>query len=86
VLILFIILILSFITDKTTIPLFLIKNEIESIIKISSYFTENSLSLNELYHFPSNFITILVINYLLITFIVIVKITKLFKGPIRIIS
>lgn len=85
-LILFIILILSFIVDKTSISLFLINNEIESIIKINSYFTENSLSLNKLYNFPTNFITILLINYLLITLIVVVKITKLFKGPIRIIS
>nr|QXG19560.1 NADH dehydrogenase subunit 6 [Drosophila takahashii] len=81
--ILFIMLVLSFIIDKTSISLFLMNNEMESIIDMNSYFTENSLSLNKLYNFPTNFITILLMNYLLITLIVVVKITKLFKGPIR---
>nr|QXG19222.1 NADH dehydrogenase subunit 6 [Drosophila ficusphila] len=81
--ILFILFILSFIIDKTSTSLFLINNEMESIMKINSYFLENSLSLNKLYNFPTNFITILLMNYLLITLIVVVKITKLFKGPIR---
>ncbi|YP_010272013.1 NADH dehydrogenase subunit 6 (mitochondrion) [Drosophila suzukii] len=85
-LILFMMLILSFIVDKTSISLFLMNNEMESIIKMNSYFTENSLSLNKLYNFPTNFITILLMNYLLITLIVVVKITKLFKGPIRMMS
>jgi len=76
VFILFLILILSFIIDKTSISLFLINNEIESIIKISSYFIENSLSLNKLSNFSTNFITILLINYLLITLIVVVKTRK----------
>lgn len=44
---------------------------------------ENSLRLNKLYNYPTNIITILLINYLLITLIAIVKITKLFYGPLR---
>nr|QXG19118.1 NADH dehydrogenase subunit 6 [Drosophila biarmipes] len=84
--ILFIMLILSFIIDKTSISLFLMNNEMESIMNMNSYLTENSLSLNKLYNFPTNFITILLMNYLLITLIVVVKITKLFKGPIRMMS
>nr|AIW06326.1 NADH dehydrogenase subunit 6 [Drosophila erecta]QXG19196.1 NADH dehydrogenase subunit 6 [Drosophila erecta]DAA06192.1 TPA_exp: NADH dehydrogenase subunit 6 [Drosophila erecta] len=79
-------LILSFIIDKTSISLFLMNNEMESIMNMNSYFTENSLSLNKLYNFPTNFVTILLMNYLLITLIVVVKITKLFKGPIRMMS
>nr|UFA49320.1 NADH dehydrogenase subunit 6 [Drosophila melanogaster]UFA49346.1 NADH dehydrogenase subunit 6 [Drosophila melanogaster] len=82
-LILIFMLILSFIMDKTSSSLFLMNNDMQSIINMNSYFMENSLSLNKLYNFPTNFITILLMNYLLITLIVIVKITKLFKGPIR---
>nr|YP_009182965.1 NADH dehydrogenase subunit 6 [Drosophila formosana]AAF77380.1 NADH dehydrogenase subunit 6 [Drosophila simulans]AAF77391.1 NADH dehydrogenase subunit 6 [Drosophila simulans]AAF77405.1 NADH dehydrogenase subunit 6 [Drosophila simulans]AAF77418.1 NADH dehydrogenase subunit 6 [Drosophila simulans]AAF77431.1 NADH dehydrogenase subunit 6 [Drosophila simulans] len=79
-------LILSFIIDKTSSSLFLMNNDMQSIINMNSYFMENSLSLNKLYNFPTNFITILLMNYLLITLIVVVKITKLFKGPIRMMS
>lgn len=57
--------------------------EIKSIYDINSYFIENSLSLNKLYNYPTNLLTILLINYLLITLIAVVKITKLFKGPLR---
>nr|UOU85341.1 NADH dehydrogenase subunit 6 [Pollenia vagabunda] len=49
----------------------------------NSYILENSLSLNKLYNYPTNMLTILLINYLLITLIAVVKITKLFKGPLR---
>nr|QXG19209.1 NADH dehydrogenase subunit 6 [Drosophila eugracilis] len=83
---LFILFTLSLLIDKSSISLFLMNNEMESIIEKNSYFLENSLSLNKLYNFPTNFITILLMNYLLITLIVVVKITKLFKGPIRMMS
>lgn len=72
--------------DKTSISIFINNIEIESIINYSSYFLENSLSLNKLYNYPTNLITILLINYLLITLIAIVKITKLFYGPLRLIN
>nr|QXG19105.1 NADH dehydrogenase subunit 6 [Drosophila auraria]QXG19586.1 NADH dehydrogenase subunit 6 [Drosophila triauraria] len=84
--ILFILFFISFLIDKNTTSLFLLNNEMESIFNQNSYFLENSLSLNKLYNFPTNFITILLMNYLLITLIVVVKITKLFKGPIRMMS
>nr|UOR16943.1 NADH dehydrogenase subunit 6 [Aplomya sp.] len=57
--------------------------EILSIFQLNSYIMENSLSINKLYNYPTNFLTILLMNYLLITLIAIVKITKLFKGPLR---
>nr|YP_009590146.1 NADH dehydrogenase subunit 6 [Palesisa nudioculata]QBM09716.1 NADH dehydrogenase subunit 6 [Palesisa nudioculata] len=57
--------------------------EMLSIFKLNSYIMENSLSLNKLYNYPTNLLTILLMNYLLITLIAIVKITKLFKGPLR---
>nr|QXG19066.1 NADH dehydrogenase subunit 6 [Drosophila ananassae]QXG19469.1 NADH dehydrogenase subunit 6 [Drosophila parapallidosa] len=74
---------ISIIIDKTSISFFMNNNEMLSIFNNNSYITENSLSLNKLYNFPTNFITILLMNYLLITLIVVVKITKLFKGPLR---
>nr|YP_010693838.1 NADH dehydrogenase subunit 6 [Tachina lateromaculata]WCD42068.1 NADH dehydrogenase subunit 6 [Tachina lateromaculata] len=57
--------------------------EMNSIYNMNSYIMENSLSLNKLYNYPTNIMTILLMNYLLITLIAVVKITKLFKGPLR---
>nr|YP_009179667.1 NADH dehydrogenase subunit 6 [Calliphora vomitoria]ALK60706.1 NADH dehydrogenase subunit 6 [Calliphora vomitoria] len=57
--------------------------EIKSIYGMNSYLMENSLSLNKLYNYPTNLLTILLMNYLLITLIAVVKITNLFKGPLR---
>nr|YP_010596275.1 NADH dehydrogenase subunit 6 [Taxigramma karakulensis]WAJ60520.1 NADH dehydrogenase subunit 6 [Taxigramma karakulensis] len=57
--------------------------EMKSMINMSSFITENSLSLNKLYNYPTNLLTILLMNYLLITLITIVKITKLSEGPLR---
>nr|YP_010432115.1 NADH dehydrogenase subunit 6 [Winthemia sumatrana]USW04712.1 NADH dehydrogenase subunit 6 [Winthemia sumatrana] len=57
--------------------------EIKSIFNLNSYIMENSLSINKLYNYPTNMLTILLMNYLLITLIAVVKITKLFKGPLR---
>nr|QXO90723.1 NADH dehydrogenase subunit 6 [Sarcophaga caerulescens] len=57
--------------------------EIKSIFDMNSYITENSMSLMKLYNYPTNLLTIMLMNYLLITLIAVVKITKLFKGPLR---
>nr|YP_009652935.1 NADH dehydrogenase subunit 6 [Fucellia costalis]QCG69887.1 NADH dehydrogenase subunit 6 [Fucellia costalis] len=57
--------------------------ETQSISNMNSYLMENSLSLNKLYNYPTNLLTILLMNYLLITLIAVVKITNLFKGPLR---
>lgn len=80
-----ILLIILFI-DKIILIFNSINNEIISITDIKSFFSENSLNLNKLYNYPTNIITIILINYLLITLIVTVKITKLFYGPLRIIN
>nr|ATN41162.1 NADH dehydrogenase subunit 6 [Diptera sp. 59 LC-2017] len=58
-------------------------NEMLSMNEQISFIKENTLSLNKLYNYPTNTITILLMNYLLITLIAIVKITKLFYGPLR---
>nr|QNE85463.1 NADH dehydrogenase subunit 6 [Nanna flavipes] len=57
--------------------------EMQLISNANSYMMENYLSLNKLYNYPNNLLTILLMNYLLITLIAIVKITNLFKGPLR---
>nr|QLY89951.1 NADH dehydrogenase subunit 6 [Nanna fasciata] len=57
--------------------------EIQLISNTNSYMMENYLSLNKLYNYPNNLLTILLMNYLLITLIAVVKITNLFKGPLR---
>nr|YP_010895272.1 NADH dehydrogenase subunit 6 [Sterphus plagiatus]WJW73837.1 NADH dehydrogenase subunit 6 [Sterphus plagiatus] len=60
--------------------------EMNSIENLNSFIKENSLNLNKLYNYPTNMITIMLINYLLITLIAVVKITKLFYGPIRLMN
>nr|QVL28823.1 NADH dehydrogenase subunit 6 [Mallota bellus] len=72
-----------FFMDKTMLTFNSINNEMNSITNLNSYISENSLNLIKLYNYPSNMITILLINYLLITMIASIKITKLFYGPIR---
>nr|YP_009176816.1 NADH dehydrogenase subunit 6 [Delia antiqua]ALJ11015.1 NADH dehydrogenase subunit 6 [Delia antiqua] len=81
-LIFFIMTIILFFMDKN-ILLQYSNLEISSISNMNSYMTENSLSLNKLYNYPTNLLTILLMNYLLITLIAVVKITNLFKGPLR---
>nr|AZA05078.1 NADH dehydrogenase subunit 6 [Drosophila subobscura] len=81
--ILILLFIMSIFIDKSYTTFFFMNNEMDSIFNLNSYFLENSLSLNKLYNFPTNLVTILLMNYLLITLIVVVKITKLFKGPLR---
>nr|UJI65710.1 NADH dehydrogenase subunit 6 [Glossina austeni] len=73
--------IINWTIDLNILQLMNLENKLTS--SIPSYMTENSLSVNKLYNFPTNFITILLMNYLLITLIAVVKITKLSKGPLR---
>lgn len=83
------IIIIIFITyifiDQIILSINIFNEEISSLNN-NIFSIENSLRLNKLYNFPTNYITILLINYLLITLIAIVKITKLFYGPLRIIN
>nr|WKU84115.1 NADH dehydrogenase subunit 6 [Rhinoprosopa nasuta] len=79
----FILMILMIFLDKMILITNSLNNEMNSISYLNSYIMENSLNLNKLYNYPTNMMTILLINYLLITLIATVKITKLFYGPIR---
>nr|QVL28797.1 NADH dehydrogenase subunit 6 [Mesembrius niger]UXG19026.1 NADH dehydrogenase subunit 6 [Mesembrius sp.] len=76
-------LLIIFFADKMLLISNSMNNEMNMISNLNSYISENSLNLIKLYNYPSNMITILLINYLLITMIVSIKITKLFYGPIR---
>lgn len=82
----FILIIFSFISDKTILTHFIPNNEMDIISNNEIFIIENSLNLNKLYNYPTNLITILLINYLLITLIAVVKITKIFFGPLRTIN
>ena len=81
-----IIIFIIWINDNVILYLKFLNEEITELINQNSYIIENSLRLNKLYNYPTNIITIILINYLLITLIAIVKITKLFHGPLRIIN
>nr|YP_010627192.1 NADH dehydrogenase subunit 6 [Eristalinus euzonus]WBK26909.1 NADH dehydrogenase subunit 6 [Eristalinus euzonus] len=72
-----------FFMDKMLMTFNSLNNEMNMISNMNSYISENSLNLIKLYNYPTNMITILLINYLLITMIASIKITKLFYGPIR---
>nr|YP_010414568.1 NADH dehydrogenase subunit 6 [Distoleon nigricans]URT60734.1 NADH dehydrogenase subunit 6 [Distoleon nigricans] len=78
---LMIFIVIMMITDN----LMLVTNNME-MIKFSpenNLFLENELSLIKLYNNPTMNITILMINYLLLTLIVVVKITNINYGPLR---
>nr|YP_010117776.1 NADH dehydrogenase subunit 6 [Diplonevra funebris]QPN53549.1 NADH dehydrogenase subunit 6 [Diplonevra funebris] len=48
-----------------------------------NFYNENSYNLIKLFNYPTNLITIMLMNYLLITLIAVVKITNIFYGPLR---
>nr|QNE85385.1 NADH dehydrogenase subunit 6 [Platypalpus agilis] len=72
-----------YLLDKTLFIYFIPNNEMTMLNEMSSLIKENSITLNKLYNFPTNLITILLIIYLFITLVAIVKITNIFYGPLR---
>nr|YP_010397522.1 NADH dehydrogenase subunit 6 [Sympotthastia takatensis]UQJ73392.1 NADH dehydrogenase subunit 6 [Sympotthastia takatensis] len=79
----FIFVISLIILDNNMITSFLTNNEISSLNDMKSFINENTISLTKLYNFPTNLLTILLINYLFLTLIAVVKITNIFEGPLR---
>nr|AMN09013.1 NADH dehydrogenase subunit 6 [Cylindrotoma sp. ZK-2016] len=69
--------------DLTMIQTMLMNMEMMLNESTINYLPENSLNLNKLYNFPTNMITLMMINYLFLTLIIIVKITNNFYGPLR---
>nr|UYA96516.1 NADH dehydrogenase subunit 6 [Janus sp. 1 GYN-2022d] len=47
------------------------------------YNMESNFMVNKIYNQPTNYITLMLINYLFITLIAIVKITNIMNGPLR---
>nr|UFZ13018.1 NADH dehydrogenase subunit 6 [Protohermes hainanensis] len=72
---------LMFITDSFS----WISNEMNLDMNLfqNLIYTENSSELLKLYNFPTMNLTLLLINYLFLTLIIIVKITNIFFGPLR---
>ena len=66
-----------FIINKT------LNSETFNLIFIKTLIEQNNLILNKIYNFPINIITIILVNYLFLTLIATVKITNIFKGPLR---
>nr|QUV75324.1 NADH dehydrogenase subunit 6 [Nebria ingens riversi] len=44
---------------------------------------ENIISLNQIYNKPNNLLTLMLMNYLFLTLIIVVKITNIKYGPLR---
>nr|UKO31666.1 NADH dehydrogenase subunit 6 [Limnophyes sp. YF-2022] len=74
---------LFLIFDKSMILNNMMSLENENLNSMKSFLVENSLTLNKLYTFPINLITILLMIYLFFTLIAVVKITNVFEGPLR---
>nr|QPJ78575.1 NADH dehydrogenase subunit 6 [Aedes alboannulatus] len=74
--------IFSLILDKSIIENFINNNEM-TLFFYNTLMPENSTELNKMYNFPTNLITLLLINYLFLTLLVTVKITKKNYGPLR---
>jgi NADH-ubiquinone oxidoreductase chain 6 len=62
---------------------YVINNDNLSLLNWQTSINKNSFLLNKIYNFPINLITILLVNYLFLTLIATVKITNIFKGPLR---
>nr|YP_010519722.1 NADH dehydrogenase subunit 6 [Ochlerotatus trivittatus]UXP34318.1 NADH dehydrogenase subunit 6 [Ochlerotatus trivittatus] len=73
---------ISFFMDKSILENFINNNEMNSFFS-NSLLPENVIELNKMYNFPTNLITLLLINYLFLTLLVTVKITKKNYGPLR---
>nr|QYJ55693.1 NADH dehydrogenase subunit 6 [Anopheles sacharovi]QYJ55706.1 NADH dehydrogenase subunit 6 [Anopheles sacharovi]QYJ55719.1 NADH dehydrogenase subunit 6 [Anopheles sacharovi]QYJ55732.1 NADH dehydrogenase subunit 6 [Anopheles sacharovi]QYJ55745.1 NADH dehydrogenase subunit 6 [Anopheles sacharovi] len=79
----FMMVMMFFIIDKSLIEQFISNMEMEKFSINNNLINENILFLNKMYNFPTNLITLLLINYLFLTLLVTVKITKKFYGPLR---
>nr|ANF99600.1 NADH dehydrogenase subunit 6 [Culex tritaeniorhynchus] len=76
-------LMISYFFDSSLMENFIKNNDSIQLFNKNNLFYENFLSLNKMYNFPTNLITLLLINYLFLTLLVTVKITKKNYGPLR---
>nr|UOU85094.1 NADH dehydrogenase subunit 6 [Simulium erythrocephalum] len=75
--------ILFMLIDNFTLTSFLPLLDMSSMPDPNSFIEENTINLNKLYNYPTNFLTIVLINYLFLTLIAVVKVTNIFYGPLR---
>nr|YP_009919075.1 NADH dehydrogenase subunit 6 [Simulium noelleri]QMP96668.1 NADH dehydrogenase subunit 6 [Simulium noelleri] len=71
------------VTDNFSLTPFLPLLDMVSLPAPNSFISENTINLNKLYNYPTNFLTIVLINYLFLTLIAVVKVTNIFYGPLR---
>nr|YP_010046696.1 NADH dehydrogenase subunit 6 [Culex annulirostris]QPJ78627.1 NADH dehydrogenase subunit 6 [Culex annulirostris] len=83
IMMIFMFLIISYFFDNSLMENFIKNNDSIQLFNKNNLFYENFLSLNKMYNFPTNLITLLLINYLFLTLLVTVKITKKNYGPLR---
>nr|YP_004934841.1 NADH dehydrogenase subunit 6 [Trichocera bimacula]AET13105.1 NADH dehydrogenase subunit 6 [Trichocera bimacula] len=74
---------LALMMDKTIISSLMMNSEMLQLTNLNNLLNEDTLNLNKLYNYPTNLITLLLINYLFLTLIAVVKITNIFQGPLR---
>lgn len=72
-----------FFIDKSLILSYTINYDLEAVSSIKAFLKENIFTLNKIYNFPLNLVTIILIIYLFLTLIAVVKITNVFEGPLR---
>lgn len=80
---LIILIVIIFLYDPIIIPDFITNSEINEISNKTIFVKENVINLTKIYNYPTNFLTLILITYLLISLVVIVKITNIFYGPLR---
>nr|QBF44178.1 NADH dehydrogenase subunit 6 [Thaumalea sp. ZK-2019] len=69
--------------DKSLMMNYYNNLDMELITKLNNFTQENAINLMKLYNYPTNFLTLLLINYLFLTLIVVVKVTNISYGPLR---
>jgi len=74
--------IIIFIDTNIISQLFKIRDSI-NINYIINFIRDNNLILNKIYNKPRNTISLILINYLFLTLIIVVKITNINYGPLR---
>nr|YP_009689705.1 NADH dehydrogenase subunit 6 [Uranotaenia geometrica]QEE94447.1 NADH dehydrogenase subunit 6 [Uranotaenia geometrica] len=80
---LFFTMMISFIMDNSLTENFINNHEMIKLFNNENLIYENIISLNKMYNFPTNLITLILINYLFLTLLMTVKITKKNYGPLR---
>nr|QLY90042.1 NADH dehydrogenase subunit 6 [Nemotelus notatus] len=78
-----ILMLMLMIMDTTLISNLFENDNLKSFFNKQNLMPMNSISLMNIYNFPINLISILLMNYLLLTLVVVVKITNLSYGPLR---